>query len=322
MPDSGNFRSFGMTPPGPCLGGMKSQGLESFSRAASAGAAPRFLTRRKFFASCALLIGGTIADMRLIEPSWLRVSHHRVVLGNSEPGTKPLRLLHLSDFHASDCVPLDFIESAVNLGLSLEPDLVCLTGDFISWQYEEWQRYSEILSRLSARAPAFACLGNHDGGPWAASSVNHGYPNANAVRELLARSRVELLDNSSRQIEIAGRKLRMAGVSDLYNRELHPERAMRPADSPAEPTVLLCHNPDAKTLLAPYAWDLMLCGHTHGGQCRIPLLGTPFAPVQDKRFVEGLHRWEDRLIHVTRGVGNLHGLRFNCRPEVSLLELA
>ena len=301
---------------------MKSAGQEFSSRAASDGAAPRLLTRRKFLASCALLVGGIAAYMRLIEPEWLRISHHRVVLRGSEAGRKPLRLLHLSDFHASDCVPLDFIESAVDLGLSQEPDLVCLTGDFISWQYEDWQRYTQILSRLSARAPAFACLGNHDGGPWAASSRHHGYANANPVRELLAGSGIELLDNASRQIEVAGRKLRIAGVSDLYNRELHPEQALPPLSSPAEPTVLLCHNPDAKALLAPYAWDLMLCGHTHGGQCQLPLLGTPFAPVRDKRFVEGLHRWEDRLIHITRGVGNLHGLRFNCRPEVSLLELA
>ena len=65
----------------------------------------------------------------------------------------------------------------------------------------------------------------------------------------------------------------------------------------------------------------MLCGHTHGGQCDLMFLGTPFAPVRDKRFVQGLHRWEDRWIHITRGVGNLHGMRFNCRPEVSLLTL-
>ena len=59
----------------------------------------------------------------------------------------------------------------------------------------------------------------------------------------------------------------------------------------------------------------------HGGQLRLPIIGTPFAPVRDKRFVEGLHRWEERWIHITRGVGNLHGVRINCPPEVSLLTL-
>jgi predicted MPP superfamily phosphohydrolase len=66
---------------------------------------------------------------------------------------------------------------------------------------------------------------------------------------------------------------------------------------------------------------LLLCGHTHGGQIRLPFVGTPFAPVRDKRFVEGLHQWDGRWMYITRGVGNLHGVRFNCPPEVSLLTL-
>ena len=76
--------------------------------------------------------------------------------------------------------------------------------------------------------------------------------------------------------------------------------------------------PDSKEHLRKYPWDLMLCGHTHGGQCDL-VFGTPFAPVRNKRYVRGLHPWNDRWIHTTKGVGNLHGLRFNCRPEVSLL---
>ncbi len=282
----------------------------------------RLFTRRNFLASCMLLGGGTAAQMRFIEPDWLRISRHSVSLPGGIAGAMPIRILHLSDFHASETVSLDFIASAVDLGLTLEPDLVCLTGDFITWHYEEWTRYSEILSRLSARAPAFACLGNHDGGAWAASSRHKGYPDADRVRRLLADSSVELLDNSSRLIEIAGSKLCVAGVSDLWNRELHPALALSPAGTKTVPTVLLCHNPDAKTEVQDYAWDLMLCGHTHGGQCRIPFIGTPFAPVRDHRFVEGLHEWDGRWIHITRGVGNLHGMRFNCRPEVSLLEVS
>ena len=65
----------------------------------------------------------------------------------------------------------------------------------------------------------------------------------------------------------------------------------------------------------------MLCGHTHGGECDLAFFGTPFAPVKDKRYVRGLHPWKDRWIHTTKGVGSLYGVRFNCRPEVSLLTL-
>ncbi|MDR1191385.1 MAG: hypothetical protein LBK60_06960 [Verrucomicrobiales bacterium] len=65
----------------------------------------------------------------------------------------------------------------------------------------------------------------------------------------------------------------------------------------------------------------MVCGHTHGGQTRLPFIGTPFAPVKDQRYVAGLNEWHGRRIYTSRGVGNLHGVRFNCRPEVTLLEL-
>jgi predicted MPP superfamily phosphohydrolase len=83
--------------------------------------------------------------------------------------------------------------------------------------------------------------------------------------------------------------------------------------------ILLNHNPDAKDLVRSYEWDLMLCGHTHGGQVCLPFIGAPFAPVRDKRYLHGLYAWNKRWLHISSGVGNLHGIRFNCRPEVSLL---
>ena len=75
-------------------------------------------------------------------------------------------------------------------------------------------------------------------------------------------------------------------------------------------------------MCAAYDWDLMLSGHTHGGQIIVPLYGAPFHAVSDRRYMAGLKPWGSRQIHVTRGVGNLLGVRFNCRPEVSLLEVA
>jgi predicted MPP superfamily phosphohydrolase len=103
---------------------------------------------------------------------------------------------------------------------------------------------------------------------------------------------------------------------------------MQPAEAfagwqrePGVPLILLSHNPDTKQRLLRYSWDLMLSGHTHGGQLSLPLVGEPFAPIEDKAHVHGLYRWEDRWLHITAGVGALHSLRFNCRPEVSVLTL-
>ena len=85
--------------------------------------------------------------------------------------------------------------------------------------------------------------------------------------------------------------------------------------------IVLSHNPDTKKPLAAYGWDLLLCGHTHGGQIGLPFFSARFAPVKDKRFIAGLYQWQGRHLHITKGVGSGFRIRFNCRPEVSLLTL-
>ncbi|MCU0784957.1 MAG: phosphodiesterase YaeI [Verrucomicrobia bacterium] len=280
---------------------------------------PKNLTRRKFLATLGLAVAGSGLYVRVIEPRWLTIGRHTVKLGLKDSGP-PLRILHLSDLHASQVVSLSFIGEAVQLGLSLKPGLICLTGDFITRGYKTLDGYAEVLKPLAANAPTFACLGNHDGGVWAAR--RRGHADTNRVREMLAKAGVTLLHNAAKTIRIRERDLRLVGLGDLWAGELQPMLAFdSPQPTTTDATIVLSHNPDSKEALKPYPWDLLLSGHTHGGQMRLPFIGAPFAPVRDKRFVEGLYRWSDRWIHVTRGVGNLYGVRFNCPPEVGLLTL-
>jgi predicted MPP superfamily phosphohydrolase len=273
------------------------------------------LSRRKFLVGALGATAGVMVYARGLEPRWLGIGRHEVKLGAE--GGSPIRLLQLSDFHASESVSLDFIQSAVEKGLKLKPDLICLTGDFISWRYDAFRRYAEILKPLADAAPAFAVLGNHDGGRWVGTA---GYRDTNLVRDLLSRARIELLHNRSTMVRLQGRQVDLVGVGDLWAEELDAPAAFSgPRNGSA--TILLSHNPDSKERLLSHRWDLMLCGHTHGGQCDLVFFGTPFAPVRDKRYVRGLHRWNNRWIHITKGVGNLHGVRLNCRPEISLLTL-
>jgi uncharacterized protein len=280
------------------------------------------LTRRAFLAGlgvAGLGGGGGAFYMRFLEPHWFDVSERTVPIG-ARPGALPLRVLHLSDLHASEVISLGQIRAAVELGLKGEPDLICVTGDFITGKYDRWKEYEGVLARLSTAAPTFACLGNHDGGSW--SSRSRGYPDARHVRSLLEGSGIQLLENRSMRIQARGWELNVAGVGDLWSRGLNPSGAFSGTrKEEGVVTFVLSHNPDSKDLLKPFPWDLLLCGHTHGGQLIVPLVGAPFAPVRDKRFIKGLHEWEGRWIHITKGVGNLHGVRLNCRPEVSLLNL-
>jgi predicted MPP superfamily phosphohydrolase len=271
------------------------------------------MTRRKFVYS---FLGGTASYSCFLEPSWLRVARHEVTLTRIRP-TEPIRILHLSDLHRSFFVPLSMIESAVNLGLAQKPDLICVTGDFITHREDVSSgAYARVLSRLPLIAPTFAVLGNHDGGLWA--EMEGGYPDHRVVENLLAQSGIELLHNRAIQLQPRGSPLTLVGVGDLWSGELHATRAFADADS-RKPVLLLAHNPDSKDALENHQWDLMLSGHTHGGQVILPFQGPAYAPVWDKRYVAGLKPWGSRQIHVTRGVGNLGGVRFGCRPEVSLL---
>lgn len=273
----------------------------------------KVISRRNFFGLCGAGAGG-LGYMHFGEAQWLEINERKAELTR---GGAEVRILHLSDFHASSAVSLDFIREAVELGLSLKPDLVCLTGDFITNKYKDYATYASILRRFSETVPTFACMGNHDGGFWA---KRWGYPDWKHVGKLLRDAQAQILYNAAHEIEVKGRRFQLVGVGDLWAKELDAKKAFS-TTTKALKTILLSHNPDSKEQLGGYNWDLMLCGHTHGGQLRLPILGTPFAPVKDKRYVEGLKPWRDRLIHVSKGVGNLHGMRFNCRPEVSLLRV-
>ena len=289
--------------------------------AAQVAPVPTALRRRRWLWVLGLLGlsgGAGAAYARLREPRWLEVTHQVVPIRPSE--TKPIRILHLSDLHASACVPLGFISEAVRLGLAEKPDLICLTGDFITKHFADFDAYAAVLKPLAATAPVFACLGNHDGGKWAGRASYRGHADHSAVRNCLAASGVKVLLNQAVEVVVRDRRVRLVGVGDLWAEELQAAEAFGAKSSEA-PTLLLMHNPDGKDAVAGFRWDLALCGHTHGGQLRLPWLGTPFAPVRDHRYVAGLNRWRDRWIFTTRGVGNLHGVRFNCRPEVSLLTL-
>ncbi len=276
------------------------------------------VSRRRFFGGVSLAALGTFGYARFFEAERLQVSHHSVPL--LPPGSEPVKLLHLSDLHASRVVSLDYINHAISRALEWKPDVICVTGDFVTQRFSAAEDYVRILRRLSDATPCFATLGNHDGGRWA-REVGHGYPDIEWISNLLRTGQITLLHNTATTLRIGSREIQFVGVGDVWADNIEPGKAFLRASAKL-PTVLLSHNPDSKDEVANHYWQLMLSGHTHGGQLRVPWLGaTPFAPVRDQRFVEGLHGWNDRWIHTTKGVGSVYGVRINCPPEVSFLTL-
>ncbi len=277
------------------------------------------MTRRSLLFSGIGVASTAIAYPCYCEPRWLEATKRKVRLHRAPPAG-PVRILHLSDLHASFVVPMSHIQNSITMGLENQPDLICLTGDFITFRHDfDSRQYVQALSRLTAAAPTYAVLGNHDGGSW--SRRRRGNGDHLLVEHMLEESGVHLLHNRSQRVTVRNAGLTLAGVGDLWSGEVDGARAFDGVRR-EEPVVLLAHNPDTKDVLTEFTWDLMLSGHTHGGQVIVPLEGARYAPVEDKRYVSGLKPWGARQIHVTRGVGNLGGVRFRCRPEVSTLLLA
>ena len=270
------------------------------------------ISRRQIVLGCATGLTAGVGYAHFIEPGWLELATTHVKLRGRSLAS-PLRVLHLSDLHASEFISIAFVRSAFEMAAKAKPDVICLTGDYVTFgeSYDQ-VGYQTALRWLSAVAPCFAVLGNHDG-VWNPSSGQ----NTNIV-SLLEYGGIPLLHNRSDYLSVAGSCVRFVGVGDLWINQVDPIAAFSDPQ-PAVATILLSHNPDAKELFTGKDWDLMLCGHTHGGQLIIPKYGSPYAPVKDKRYVAGLLPYENGLIHVTRGVGTVHGYRLNCRPEVSLL---
>jgi len=278
------------------------------------------MSRRRFLGGVSIAAVGTLGYARFFEAERLQVSHHTVPLAGG--ARRPLKLLHLSDLHASGIVGLDYIESALDRALAWSPEVICLTGDFVTRHLAQADEYTRLLRKLSAAAPCFATLGNHDGGAWAGG--HGGHADIRWISEILRNSKITLLHNTATRWSAGEWSLQFVGVGDIWAENFEPDRAFRAAQaSNDQPTILLSHNPDTKDAMATHRWNLMLSGHTHGGQLRVPWLGaTPFAPVRDQRFVAGLHRWNERWIHVTKGIGSVFGVRINCPPEFSCLTLA
>ncbi len=271
------------------------------------------MTRRTLIGAALGAAGAGLAYPTLLEPRWLEVTHKNV------PFPAGIRIAHLTDLHYSWAVPLSLIEDAIALALAAKPDLICITGDFVTHGKDfDAPAYTRLFQKLTARVPVYASLGNHDGGKWGAN--HRGLPTHQTVDRILEEGGVTLLHNRAVRLEGNRGSFHLAGVGDYWAQEVDGEQALRgiPAGSP---TVLLSHNPDSKEVLQQHRWDLMLSGHTHGGQVIVPFRGPIYAPVKDFGYVAGLNPFLDRMIHTSRGVGSLGSVRFRCRPEVSILDL-
>ena len=252
----------------------------------------------------------------LIEPHWIQVTHVDMPVRHLPPHLKGCRLIQISDLHVGPIVDMAYLKSVIDRVSQLEPDILAITGDFIHHVGTASQQIEETESLLKDLAPprlgTVAITGNHDYGErWNHRSV------ADRLTDRLDAIGIRMLRNSV--ASVAG--LQFAGVDDLWSPDFDLE-VVRLLDREAA-SIVLCHNPDAADLdgWGEYrGW--VLAGHTHGGQCRIPVYGAPILPVQNRQYVAGITRAPGgRTLYINRGIGYLRRVRFMVRPEITVFNL-
>lgn len=242
-----------------------------------------------------------------------------------------LRIVHLTDIHLSLYTPIEEVQRVVDLANRLQPDVVALTGDYVTFSPTYIWPVARALGRLRAPMGTFAVLGNHD--------FRAG---ADEITRALCAQRIRVLRNAHfclrRTVETsktakpfetektsktcsAGKPLWFVGVDDSWVATPDLPGALRSVPA-CDAKILLCHNPDGIGEASRQGIDLMLSGHTHGGQLRLPILRSIYRSIPGERFVDGWNRLGDTQIYVSRGIGKVVvPLRVACKPEIACLSL-
>lgn len=249
----------------------------------------------------------------------LEVTHRVFPIQNLPDSFVGMRLVQISDIHLEEFTEPSFLEHVVDEINVLNPEMVLLTGDFVSRgpgprkvALHAAGIAAEILSGITA-PQRVAVLGNHDVG------VNADW----VVRELEAHGTPVLVD-SYLPLERNRERLYICGSDDAGTRTPDPFLAI-PAD-PRAPVIYLVHEPDYIDIFHRHPRfplvDLMLSGHSHGGQIRLPLIGPLVLPPMGKHYVQGLFHFEKMQLYVNRGIGTVGlPLRLNCPAEITHITL-
>ena len=241
-----------------------------------------------------------------IEPRRLEVNHISI----NDLDLKGIKIVFASDFHIKPYQKkkLDKIVRLIN---NENPDLVLSSGDFVAGNFHHSalpvDDIAESLSHIKAKYGFYTSLGNHD-----------GWYGADIVKKALTQNNIKVLENESVALKINDKTIYIAGVEDLMTGQPDINKALL---NTKNPVILLTHTPDIFPQVTKNV-NLILAGHTHGGQVRIPFLGAIFtASDYGEKYVMGYIEEDNKKMFVTRGIGvSILPFRFNCVPEINVIE--
>jgi uncharacterized protein len=276
-------------------------------------------TRRQFLYWAAA--AGTVAiagDSFLLEPNRPRIVRRDFSLARWPERLSGFTIALLSDFHFDPHFSVHPLHAAVTLVNNLHPDLIVLTGDFVSQSLigddPKAARVAvpcaQVIRKMTAPHGLWAVLGNHD------FNTDPSF-----VTRALQAEGIRVLENQSAAIEYDGARFWLAGVNDVLSQTADLTKTLHivPAD---EAVVLLAHEPDFADEASKFPIDLQLSGHSHGGQVRIPLLPPLYLPALARKYVMGSYQVGPLPLYTNAGIGTVGiPVRLNCAPEITLITL-
>jgi predicted MPP superfamily phosphohydrolase len=264
------------------------------------------------------VIGG---DSLLWEPNHPKLVLQQIWLDRLPRAWDGLRVVQLSDIHYDPHFSVVPLRKAIDMINPLKPDLVLITGDFVTTSAFSHRRHghaaaaeaepcSVLLQQIRSRLGIFASLGNHD-----ASA------DPDRISEILSARGITVLRNGSQMLEQQGSRLWLAGIDDILDGDPDLDKTLEkiPRD---ECAILLAHEPDFALQVVKKPVDLQLSGHSHGGQVRFPLIGAVVLPHLAHRFPMGLRKLGNLTLYTNIGLGTINlPIRWNCPPEITLFTL-
>jgi predicted MPP superfamily phosphohydrolase len=223
-----------------------------------------------------------------------------------------LRIVHLTDLHYGPLTPLAFLDNVIQKTNQLEKDIVVCTGDYVRGDkaVQKIAGIWSVLAKLHAPEGVYTVLGNHD--HWAGTEKTLAWLNKSGHHNLRHRAI---------PLSRGGETLWLGGAGDLWEDHVSLDQVLKDVP-PHACRLVLAHNPDTADTDYTSRIDLMISGHTHGGQIRLPVIGTLLLPVKNRAYTSGFIRSRKTNIFISRGIGwAVLPVRLNCFPEIAVLNL-
>ncbi len=277
------------------------------------------LPSRRTFLKLATLTGATIASAGFIygntvEPYDIEITTNPIYLPNLAPEFDDYKIVQISDLHMGSWMNRERLTSVVNIINSMTPDLVAITGDFVTLGRIE--PHAEVLvdtlSQIQATDGVVAVLGNHD-----------HWSNVEVTREVLRSANIIELPNDSMILERESATLAIAGLDCVWEDQHDIDKLISTLPE-GVPTILMAHEPDIadETSKTGY-FDLQISGHSHGGQIRLPIIEAIYLPHLGRKYAMGRYQVNDMVQYTNRGIGMADlPIRIRCRPEISVFSLS